>query len=121
LNHSALEIAKSKNPSFDFKIGTVTKLPFGDSSIDLIFTHKFLNCIGDIDLEKGLSEIYRVARKYIVNCEMYDESESKTDGVFTGRNMLKRWGDYRVKIISDVDMHEDIEPEKIRFTLLKKL
>ena len=26
--------------------------------------------------------------------------------------MLKRWSEYKVKIISDVDMHEDIEPEK---------
>ncbi|MBA4453040.1 MAG: class I SAM-dependent methyltransferase, partial [Nitrosopumilaceae archaeon] len=55
------------------------------------------------------------------NCEVFDESESKIDDVFRRRNMLKRWSNYKVKIISDVDMHEDIEPEKIRFTLLKKL
>jgi hypothetical protein len=35
--------------------------------------------------------------------------------------MLKKWSNFKVKIISDVDMHEDIEPEKIRFTLVKKL
>jgi hypothetical protein len=35
--------------------------------------------------------------------------------------MLKRWLDYKVRIVSDVDMHEDIEPEKKRFVLLKKL
>ncbi|MEK0324044.1 MAG: class I SAM-dependent methyltransferase, partial [Nitrosopumilus sp.] len=28
---------------------------------------------------------------------------------------------YKVKIVSDVDMHEDIEPDKARFTLLRKL
>ena len=37
------------------------------------------------------------------------------------RNMLKRWVNYKVKVISDVHMHEDIEPEKVRFTLLRKL
>ena len=65
--------------------------------------------------------MYRVARKYIVNCEMYDKSESKTENIFKGKNMLKKWSNFKVKIISDVDMHEDIEPEKIRFTLVKKL
>jgi len=28
---------------------------------------------------------------------------------------------YNVKFVSDVDMHEDIEPDKSRFTLLKKI
>jgi hypothetical protein len=80
-----------------------------------------LNCLTDEDLKKGVSEMYRVAKKYIVNCEIYDKSESKTDDIFRGRNMLDKWSEYKVKIISDVDMHEDIEPEKIRFTLVKKL
>jgi ubiquinone/menaquinone biosynthesis C-methylase UbiE len=114
-------MAKKKNPTYHFKKNSITKLPFDDSSIDFIFTHKFLNCLNDEDLNKGVSEMYRVAQKYIVNCETYDKSESKTEDIFRGRNMLKRWSDYKVKIISDVDMHEDIEPEKIRFTLVKKL
>ena len=121
LNDLALDLAKQKNPKFDFKKNSITELPFEDSSIDFIFTHKFLNCLNDEDLDKGVSEMYRVARKYIVNCEIYDKPESNTDGVFKGRNMLKKWSDYKVRIISDVDMHEDIEPEKIRFTLVKKL
>jgi len=121
LNNLALERAKEKNPAFDFKNCSITDLPFADSSIDFIFTHKFLNCVDNSDLSKGVSEMYRVSKKYIANCEMYDDLEIKKDGIFTGRNMLKRWSDYNVKIISDVNMHEDIEPEKIRFTLLKKL
>ena len=121
LNDLALDIAKKQNSSIDFKKGSITDLPFEDSSVDFIFTHKFLNCLNDEDLKKGVDEMYRVGAKYIVNCEMYDPTESKTEGAFTSRNMLNRWKDYKVKIISDVDMHEDIEPEKIRFTLVKKL
>ncbi len=121
LNDLAIDMAKKKNPTYHFKKNSITKLPFDDSSIDFIFTHKFLNCLNDEDLNKGVSEMYRVAQKYIVNCETYDKSESKTVDIFRGRNMLKRWSDYKVKIISDVDMHEDIEPEKIRFTLVRKL
>lgn len=121
LNELAIGMAKKKCPSFDFKIGSITSLPFEDSSIDFIFTHKFLNCLNDDDMDKGISELYRVANRYIANCEVYDKTETKIDKVFTGRNLLKRWSEYKIKIISDVDMHEDIEPEKIRFTLVKKL
>ena len=121
LNDLALQIAGEKTPNFDFKKESITNLPFADSSVDFIFTHKFLNCLNESDLEKGVAEMYRVSKKYIANCEIYDKTESKIEGVFTGRNMLERWKNYNVKIISDVDMHEDIEPEKIRFTLLKKI
>jgi Fe-S-cluster formation regulator IscX/YfhJ len=37
------------------------------------------------------------------------------------RNMLKRWSDFKVKIISHVDMHEEIDPKKSRFTLVRKI
>jgi ubiquinone/menaquinone biosynthesis C-methylase UbiE len=121
LNDLALDMAKKKNPSHDFKKSSLTNLPFDDSSIDFIFTHKFLNCVSDEDLNKGISEMYRISKKYIVNCETYAKTESKTEDIFRGRNMLQRWSNYKVRIISDVDMHEDIEPEKIRFTLIKKL
>ena len=121
LNDLALDMAKKQNPGFNFKKDSITSLPFDDSSIDLIFTHKFLNCLNEEDLGKGVSEMYRVASKYIVNCETYDKEEVKTEDFFKSRNMLKRWSNYQVKIISDVDMHEDIEPEKIRFTLVKKI
>jgi len=121
LNDLALEMAKKSNPQHDFKKDSITKLPFDDSSIDFIFTHKFLNCLNEEDLDKGISEMYRVANKYIANCELHDKPESNTDDIFRGKNILKKWSNYKVKIISDVDMHEDIEPEKIRFTLVKKL
>ena len=121
LNDFALKMARKKNPTFDFKNGSITNLPFADSSVDFIFTHKFLNCLDNLDMNKGIAEMYRVSRKYIANCEIPDPSEKEIDMVFTGRDMLKRWSNYNVKIISDVNMHEDIEPEKIRFTLLKKL
>jgi ubiquinone/menaquinone biosynthesis C-methylase UbiE len=121
LNELALNMAKKKNPKHEFKKDSITKLPFTDSSIDFVFTHKFLNCLTDEDLDKGVPEMYRIAKKYIVNCEIYGNPEPRTEDVFKGRNMLKRWSEYKVKIISDVDMHEDIEPEKVRFTLVKKL
>jgi len=121
LSDYALKIAKEKLPIADFKIGDISNLPFEDSSIDFVFTHKLLNYLDDDILEKGISEMHRVAGKYVMNCEIYNETEKPIDENHKFRNMGKRWEDYRVKIVSDVNMHEDIEPDKNRFTLLKKL
>jgi len=43
LNDNALDIAKEKVPDANFKKGSITELPFEDSSIDFVFTHKLLN------------------------------------------------------------------------------
>ena len=80
-----------------------------------------LNYLEDDVLEKGISEIYRVTGKYIMNCEKYDEGEKQINDNSKFRNMQKRWLGYKVKIVSNVDMHEEIEPDKSRFTLLRKL
>ncbi len=121
LNDNALDIAKEKIPSANFKKGTITDLSFEDSSIDFVFTHQLLNYLDDGTLDKGVAEMYRVAGKYIMNCEKFEETEKPIDENHKFRNMLKRWKNYKVKIVSNVDMHEDIEPDKTRFTLLRKL
>ena len=121
LNEYALSIAKEKFPVADFKTGSITDLPFEDSSIDFVFTHGLLNYLDEDTLEKGISEMYRVAGKYVMNCEKFNNIEEKINEKQTSRNMVKRWMNYKVRIVSDVDMHEDIEPEKKRFVLLKKI
>ncbi|MFB5619668.1 MAG: class I SAM-dependent methyltransferase [Nitrosopumilus sp.] len=121
LNDNALNIAKEKLSIADFKKGSITELPFENSSVDFVFTHGLMNYLDDDTLEKGISEMFRVAGKYIMNCEKFEETEKQIDENQKFRNMKKRWLDYNVKFVSNVDMHEDIEPEKPRFTLLKKL
>lgn len=121
LNDTALDIAKSKSPMFNFKKASITDLPFENASVDFVFTHQLLNYLEDDVLEKGISEMYRISGKYIMNCERYDESEKQINNNSKFRNMQKRWLEYKVKIISNVDMHEEIEPDKSRFTLLRKL
>ena len=121
LHEEALDIAKQKQPNGEFKKGNITNLPFEDSSVDFVFTHRLLNYLDDQTLEKGISEMYRVARKYIMNCERFNGSEEQITINQKYRNMKERWMNYNVKIVSDVDMHEDIDPDKSRFTLLRKL
>ena len=121
LNEKALDIAKKKIAIGNFKKASITDLPFEDSSIDFVFTHQLLNYLDDETLDKGIAEMYRVARKYIMNCEKFEETEKIIDNNHKFRNVYKRWRNYNVKIVSNVDMHEDIDHDKSRFTLLKKL
>ncbi len=82
-----------------------------------------MNYIDDKDMPDAISELFRVSRKYIVNFELFGEDEDliSPDGKSRFRNLYKRWLDFKVKIISNVDMHEEIDPEKSRFNLIKKL
>ena len=121
LNQNALDIAEEKLPNASFRIGNITELPFEDSSVDFVFTHQLLNYLDDDTLDKGVAEMHRVAKRYIMNCEKFEETEKEIDKNHKFRNMYKRWLDYKVKIVSNVDMHEEIDPDKSRFTLLRKL
>ena len=112
---------KKKLPVANFKKGSISDLPFEDSSIDFVFTHGLLNYLDDETLERGISEMYRVSKKYVMNCEVFNDIEKEIDDNQKSRNMLRRWMNYKVRIVSNVDMHEDIEPDKKRFTLLRKL
>ena len=121
LNDHALHIAKEKLPDANFKKGSITKLPFRDSEIDFVFTHGLMNYLDDDTVEKGIAEMYRITGRYIMNCEKFEETEKQIDKNQKFRNMKNKWLNYKIKLVSDVDMHEDIEPDKPRFTLLKKL
>ncbi len=123
LNEHALDIARQKLPSFKFKKSSILNMPFEDSSIDFVFTHYLLNYIPEQEMEKAIKELFRVSRKYILTCELFDENESPLEGDTKGwkRNVYKRWLNFQVKIISHVDMHEDFEPNKPRFTLVRKI
>ena len=75
-------------------------------------------------MEKSVNEIFRVSRKYILNVEFFSENESEMRGdsiSIWGRNMYRRWQNFKVKMISNVDMHEEIDPKKSKFTLVRKI
>lgn len=121
-NELIIKKAKERLPVVNFKVGEVSKLPFDDASIDMIFTHGFFNYLDDREIEKGIEELFRVSKKYIVNCEIFgDNNIIDENNNRKGRNMFQKWMNYKVKVISNVDMHEEIDPEKSRFTLVKKL
>ena len=121
LNERALKIAKEKLSSGNFQKENITKLPFEDSSIDFVFTHGLMNYLDDDVLEKGIAEMFRVSKRWIMHCEKYEKTEKRIDVNHKFRNMGEKWLDYKIKFVSDVDLHEDYGQEQTRFTLLKKI
>ena len=121
LNQHALDIAKEKLASANFQKGNITELPFEDVSIDFVFTHGLMNYLEDSVLEKGIAEMFRVSKKWIMHCEKYEKTEKQIDDNHKFRNMGEKWLDYKIKFVSDVDLHEDYGQSETRFTLLKKL
>jgi ubiquinone/menaquinone biosynthesis C-methylase UbiE len=123
-NESAIRKASQNLSYFKFKVGTITELPFEDSSFDFVFTRNVLNHIDESSMEKAVNELIRVSRKYILNVEYFSDNENQIQDVAIqtwGRNMYKRWLNFKVKIISNVDMHEEIDPKKSKFTLIRKI
>ena len=122
---SDVAIAKAREnlPKFDFKKASIASIPFENDSADLVFTRNLFNHLDSGLIKNATDELFRVSKKYIFNIELFSENEEKlSDSPLTfGRNMKNCWMDYKVKIISNVDMHEEIDPKKSRFTLLKKL
>ena len=80
LNEGALEVARAKMPRGDFRVCDIARLPFGDSSMDFVFTHQLLNYLDDRTLEAGMAEMLRVAGRYIMSCEMYGTDGGVIDG-----------------------------------------
>ena len=118
-NDTIIEKARARNPSFDFTVGSSQKMPYEDTSMDIVFTHGFFNYLQDDLIDKSVSEIFRVAKAYIVTCEIAGNMIDKKDDR-KSRDMLKRWSSYPLRVISNVEMHEDIDAEKPVFFLAKK-
>jgi ubiquinone/menaquinone biosynthesis C-methylase UbiE len=123
LSEIAITQARENLPKFNFKVGNTTEIPFVDSSVDFVFTRNLLNYLDASQAKKGVAELFRVSKKYICNIELFSENEEQlgNNPNTYGKNMKKHWMDYKVKIISNVEMHEEIDPKKSRFTLLRKI
>ena len=126
MNEKALKKCKEKYPSFNFKKGSILNIPFPDSSFDIVFTRGVLIHISPDDIEKSMAELFRISKKWIFNLEYFGEDNKmikwkRGDDLLWYRNMKERWKNFKVEIISDVEIPETIDSGKTRFTLVRKL
>lgn len=122
LNNNALHIAKGLNPLGNFQRCTVAQLPYANSSIDFVFSHGLLSCLDDTTLVAAMSEMHRVARWYVMDCEMLGNDGDIIDGAFYYRDMQTRWQDYKLQPIrtQTVPQGEYLVPSVLQLYSFKK-
>jgi pseudaminic acid biosynthesis-associated methylase len=73
----AIQLAKTRLPKASIIQGSVLDIPFPDGHFDLVFTSGLLIHIAPADLPRALSEIHRVAMKWILGSEYYAPSSTE--------------------------------------------
>ncbi len=104
-NSGAVAAARNDTPSANLAMGMITDMPFADSSVDLVFTHRLLNYLDEETLSDGMHEMYRVAAKYVMSCEWFGEREDVMDGRRRLRNMAGRWAGMDAEVVADAPIH----------------
>ena len=125
MNEMALEIAKAKFPNFNFKQGSLSKIPFEDNFFDLVFTRGVLIHIHPDDVNDAMKELFRVSKKWVFNLEYFGEDNKmikwkRGDELLWYRDIEKRWKELGVKVLSSIEIPEKIDSGKTRFTLAIK-
>jgi len=125
MNKNALEKAKKRYPDFSFKKTDLKQTGFPDSSFDLVFTRGVLIHIPTTDLDKVLKEFVRISKKWILNFEYFGEDGKmikwkRGDDLLWYRNMKERWKNFPVNIINEIDIPKEIDPGKMKLTLVTK-
>jgi pseudaminic acid biosynthesis-associated methylase len=80
----------------DVRPGDLSALPYGDDAADLVFTSGVLIHVPPADLDRALSEIYRVSKRWILSIEYYNNVPEEiryrgNDGMMWRRDWGEAW------------------------------
>ena len=115
----ALDIAQAHMPQGDFVCADIVSLPFGDRTIDMIFTHQLLNYLDAATLEAGISEMHRISARYVLSCEAYGPDGKVIKGAYRYRDMTQWWSKYNVDIMHDYILSPEIDDAKLLLLKIK--
>lgn len=106
----ALEKGQAYYPDIKFVHGTAFKIPYEDNSFDVVMTNTVLIHIHPDDLPKALSEIHRVARRYIHFHEYYADTLTAVhyqgeSGLMWKTNFMRRY----------LDLFDDLTEVDVRY------
>lgn len=121
INYYAIEKSDMKD---SIVLGSAYDLPWVDNSFDLVFTAGVLIHENDEMLTRGMSEMHRVSKKYILSIEhiekerraiKYRDFQDK-EGMWA-RDYTKLWRDnFKMKIIKEGNMKDFGVDDKWNFT-----
>ena len=115
----ALDMAQTHMPKGDFACADIVSLPFGDRTVDMIFTHQLLNYLDATTLEAGVSEIHRISARYVLSCEAYGPDGNVIKGAYRYRDMTQWWNKYNAEIIYDYILSPEIDNVKLLLLKIK--
>ncbi len=109
INPEAIEVAKRNFKGAVLKVGSVEDIMMSDNSTDIVLSDMCLIYVDKPD--KAIKEIKRVARKFVVLCELHTESwvgkmKLKWSSGYNAHNyskLLERHGFYDINIIKIPD------------------
>lgn len=120
LHRIALDVAQTHMPQGDFVCADIVSLPFGDRTVDMIFTHQLLNYLDATTLEAGISEMHRISAGYVLSCEAYGPDGKVIRGAYRYRDMAQWWNRYNVDIIYDYILSPEIDDAKLLLLKIKR-
>ena len=120
-NKHAIEMAVEKYQGISFGLTDAMNTSFPDNNFDLVFTRGLMIHLTVDQVHKAIREMMRISKKYIFHLEYFGEDGGVIPyevGLWT-RNMKQYYKYLPVTIISDVDIPEEIDSDRVRFTLVK--
>jgi len=81
----------------ELKQGDVKKLDLPDNSVDIVFTEALFCMLNFKEVETGLKELIRVAKKYIFLVELDTCGRMELVGLRTGANWIELFGELGIK------------------------
>ena len=90
LSQKTIAIAKENNPYAKFSVGSITEIPYPDSSFDLVICSEVLEHLENP--EKALIELIRVSRRYLL-LTVPNEPWFRISSFLTGK-YLTAWGNH---------------------------
>ena len=79
INPEIVELSRKRANFVNIIVGDVLNIPFKDASFDLVFTSGLLIHVSPKNIEKAISEIYRVSKKYIWCFEYFSETYTEIE------------------------------------------
>ena len=124
-NNYAIEKAIQKLPEINFKIEDINKTSFPDSHFDIVFTRGVFIHIPTSSVNAAMNELFRISKKWIFNLEYFGTDGEmikwkRGDDLCWYRNMIEKWQNYDVELITDLELPRQIDDSHVRFTLIKK-
>lgn len=113
LQERAIEYAQKTTSNIYIIKGNALDIPFKDGFFDLVYTHGVLIHISPENIQKAISEIYRVTNSYIWGLEYFSEKYEEIE--YHGKKNLLWKTDFSKLYMDSFNDLEEIKEKKLKY------